>query len=272
MKKVVIAFDGRHFSEGAISFIQYMNEKQPILVTGVFLPAVDYAELLYSIGGLSGPIYYKETEVDDETLQKNIDRFRSVCENNGIEYRVHPDFDKHVVSELITESRFADLMIISSELFYENLGRETQDNYLENVMHRAECPVILVPERFHIPDNIVLAYDGSASSVYAIKQFCYLFPEFTNMKTLLTFVKTGGADIPDLPYLQEFIPRHYSNLQICKFDIDPATYFNTWLQDNSNPWLVTGAYGRSGLSEMIRKSFIADTIHDHKLPIFIAHK
>ena len=37
MKKVVIAFDGNHFSEGAFEFVRRLNELQPILLTGVFL-------------------------------------------------------------------------------------------------------------------------------------------------------------------------------------------------------------------------------------------
>jgi hypothetical protein len=51
MKKVIIAFDGKHFSEGAFEFVRRLNDKQALLVTGVFLPGIDYSELLYSLGG-----------------------------------------------------------------------------------------------------------------------------------------------------------------------------------------------------------------------------
>jgi nucleotide-binding universal stress UspA family protein len=36
--------------------------------------------------------------------------------------------------------------------------------------------------------------------------------------------------------------------------------------------LVAGAYGRSELSGMFRKSFLAEVIAEHKVPIFVAHK
>ena len=38
MKKILIAFDGTHFSDGAFEFARRVNELQPILLTGVFLP------------------------------------------------------------------------------------------------------------------------------------------------------------------------------------------------------------------------------------------
>ncbi len=273
MKKVIVAFDGKHFSDGAFKFLSYLNEKQQILATGVFLPIVDYAELLYSLGGLSGPIYYRDIEGGDTAImQKNIDRFKALCEHNGIEYRVHPDIERNVISEIKLESRYADLLVISSELFYKNLGKGTQDDYIEDVLHNAECPVILIPEHYHFPENVILAYDGSPSSVYAIKQFAYLLPEFTDLKTLLVFAGAETDNIPGMDYIEELTARHFNDLDIHKLGIISNKYFNTWLRDHEKSILVTGAYGRSALSEILKKSFITEAIHDNKLPIFIAHK
>jgi len=273
MKKVIVVFDGHHFSEGAFEFIRQLNEKEQILATGVFLPVIDYAELLYSLGGLSGPMYYSDIAIEDTgIIQKNISHFKSLCKSNGIEYRVHPDLERHVIFEVKLESRFADLLVLSSELFYENLGKDTQDDYIQNVLHKAECPVLLVPEHYHFPENVILAYDGSESSVYAIKQFAYLLPEFANLKTLIVSASTDNKEISDIEYIEEYAACHFKDLTISKLEIDPKMYFNTWLNDNGKSILVTGAYGRSTLSEMLKKSFIAEIIHDHKVPIFIAHK
>ena len=273
MKKVIVVFDGHHFSEGAFEFIRRLNEKDPILVTGIFLPVVDYAELLYSLGGMTGPLYYTDIAFEDTgIIQKNISHFKSLCLQNGIEYRIHPDLERHVISEVKLESRFADLLILSSELFYENLGKDTQENYIENALHKAECPVLLVPEHYHFPENVILAYDGSESSVFAIKQFAYLLPEFVNLKTLLVAAFTGNKNIPDIEYVEEFAACHFKDLTISKLEINPKMYFNTWLNDHGRSILVTGAYGRSVLSEMLKKSFITEIIQDHKVPIFIAHK
>ena len=271
MKKIILALDGNHLSEGAFKFVTQLNKYEPVLLTGVFLPVVDYAELLYSLGGLGGPLYFQDAELEDtRNIQKNIDRFKDLCLEYGLEYRVHPDLDRHVISEIKQESRYADLLVIASELFYENLGDDSHEQYVENALHKSECPVVLIPEHYHAPDNITLAYDGSESSVYAIKQFAYLFPEFKHLKTLLVYA--GTKDIPGIAEIEELAARHFVNLTVCKLEIDPKKYFNTWLEDNGNTMLVSGAYSRSALSEVLSSSFISKTIRDHKVPIFVAHK
>ena len=42
MKKILIAFDGKHFSEGAMQMAAWINEQEPALMTGVFLSPIDY--------------------------------------------------------------------------------------------------------------------------------------------------------------------------------------------------------------------------------------
>ena len=37
MKKILLAFDGTHFSNGAFQFARELNELEPALVTGAFL-------------------------------------------------------------------------------------------------------------------------------------------------------------------------------------------------------------------------------------------
>ena len=51
MKKVLVAFDGHHFSEGALEFARKLNEKNPLVLVGVFLPQVDYSALWSHSGG-----------------------------------------------------------------------------------------------------------------------------------------------------------------------------------------------------------------------------
>ena len=45
MKTIILAFDGVHFSEGAFEFARRLNESQPVLLTGVFLPQAELSNL-----------------------------------------------------------------------------------------------------------------------------------------------------------------------------------------------------------------------------------
>jgi nucleotide-binding universal stress UspA family protein len=274
MKKIILAFDGTHFSAGAFEFARRLNDLQPVLLTGVFLPQVELANL-WSYGHSTGQAFIPLIESNESALvQQNIEKFEKLCQDNGIEYRVHKDIFNFALPELKNESRFADLVILGSEVFYENMGIKNGPNdFLQDALRDLTCPVILVPEKFDFPESIILAYDGSETSVYAIKQFAYLFPELCNMETLLVYASDNpGAAIPNEMQIGELAARHYPNLTLFKLDINPHRFFNTWVKDKKSPVLVSGSYGRSGLSQLFRKSFITGVIKDHRLPIFMAHK
>ncbi len=73
MKKVLIAFDGAHISASALAFALDLNSQSPIMLTGVFLPSMDYADFLnYTYHGLTVPSYYTNAFDDDKQLiEKN---------------------------------------------------------------------------------------------------------------------------------------------------------------------------------------------------------
>jgi hypothetical protein len=271
MKKIVLAFDGSNFSKGSFEFVRRLNELQPVLVTGVFIPQVDYSNLWsYSTaatgaGGLYVPLVEKE---ETESVESNIKQFERLCQSNGIKYRVHTNFFDFALPELKKETRFADVLILSSELFYND-----QFEYLQDVLHIAECPVLVVPEYYNFPTNNVLAYDGSSESVFAIKQFAYIFPELAKNETLLVYAEDNKETrLPAMDNVIELATQHYENLDFYKLNIDPKKYFKAWLEDKQNILLVSGSFGRSGISHLFKKSFVYDILREHKYPVFVAHK
>ena len=275
MKKILLAFDGTHFSEGAFEFARRLNELAPVLVTGVFLTQVDYANLWsYAAGGMGAPLFVPAMEVDNkELIANNKSRFETLCQHNGIEYRTHRDFSDFALPELKKETLFADLLIIGSELFYETAGTAEPNEYLEETLHGVACPVLLLPEKFDFPDNNILSYDGGESSVYAIKQFAYIFPAFAAFKTLLVYAdKHGDKNIPEADNIEELVARHFSNLTISTLDIQSKNGFTDWLGQQKSAILVSGSFGRSSISRLLRKSYISGAIKAHKLPVFIAHR
>jgi hypothetical protein len=275
MKKFLLAFDGKNFSTGALDFVKTLNEINPILVVGAFLPQASYASLWSNSGGaMVGswviPVFEGESS---EIGQKSIEHFESYCTRNHLEYRVHKDFYDFAVPEIKKETRFADLMVISSETFYESPGSREPSDYLQEVLHQLECPVVVVPENFDFPTSNILTYDGSETSVYAIKQFAYLFPELCDNTTMLVYAREkGGEEFPEEINIEELAARHFSDLTLLRVEADPRKYFNSWLMEHNKSIVISGAFGRSGLSRAFRKSFVSEIISDHRLPVFLAHK
>lgn len=271
MLKVIVAFDGQHFSAGAMKMAQWLNSKMPVLISGVFISPVDYRELLgYSGMGVGAPVFPVPFERDDEVINQTMQKFTSYCQDHELEFVAHRDTDLFAMAELVQETRYADLLIISSELFYENIDKTQPNDYLRKILHDAECPVLLVPEQFEIPASVLLSYDGKASSVYAIKQFAYLFPQCCSMGTML--FHSNGTEIPQADRLKELVDRHYDPIDMQQLNEEDAEVLHKWMLDNRHCILVSGAFGRGELSNLFRKSYITDIIKAHRIPIFVAHR
>lgn len=272
MKKIILAFDGTHFSEGAFEFASKLNEIEKILLIGVFLPQAELANL-WSYAHAAGNGFIPLIEAQDaEQVQENISKFEKQCRDSGIKCKVHKNFTDLALNELEAQSRFADLVILGSEVFFEQMGTDLPNEFLEDALRAVSCPVILVPEKYKFPESIVLAYDGSYNSVFAIKLFYYLFPESRNTKTLLIYAKDNDAIIPDKDQLEELLDGHFNDLCLLKIDTPPGKYLQTWITERKSALLVCGSYGRSGFSQLFKKSFVRDIIAQHKIPVFIAHK
>ncbi len=86
MRKILLAFDGTHFSNAALEFASNLNKRNLILLTGAFLPQTDIANLWsYSGGGTAGLEFIPLVEdAGAETIQQNIRRFESCCVDNSI--------------------------------------------------------------------------------------------------------------------------------------------------------------------------------------------
>lgn len=275
MKKVLLAFDGSNYSEGAFEFARILNERSKILITGIFVPKTDYASLWsYAGQGASNTVFVPYIEdVDSEEVKKTISKFEKACQQNDIQYKIHKDYDSSALSALMKESRFADLMILGSETFYSDYSGKDVSEYLKETLHEVECPTIVVPENFIFPKTNIIAYDGSKSSVFAIKQFIYLFPELLNNKSLLVYNKDNDdKDVPDQILIEELAVKHFPNLTIQKNNTEPDSYFNTFLLGRKGALLISGSFGRGGVGSLFHKSFVSDIIKEHGIPVFITHR
>lgn len=274
MKKLIIALDGQHFPKGAFEFAKSIDAKTKILLAGVFLSPVDYSKLL-AYSGLQGITLMPEwltRNNDDLLVSKNISLFTDACTTAGMEFRIHKDTDLMALSSLIEETRFADALLISSELFYANVSANQPNFYLEEVLKKAECPVMLVPENYTEPDHVVLAYDGNESAVFAIKQFAYVFAELAQKETTLLSLTDHEDDLPEYGLISELISRHYPDLKIQTLHLKHKKDFAEWMSRKPDSFIVMGAFSRSVFSQLFKKSFATDVIHDIKMPIFISHK
>ena len=259
----------------SFEFALEMNAEMPILLTGAFLPQAFHLEsLLYYTGGAAAPVVndYPQEEAFAAS-DAAIAQFKTLCEKNNMEYRIHEEPGEELSPALLKETRYADLALISNDVLSGNPNNDLFEGYLKTLLRHTECPVVLMPAKFHKASNVLLAYDGSSSSVYAIRQFAALFPALSKLPALLFYMHPDKSTLlPDMDFIEELAGRHFSDLTIFKAPVSSNAHLAPWLEGQAGSMLVAGSKGRSMLSETLHPSFIQEIIRAHELPVFIAHK
>src|SRR5262245_45396443 len=140
MGKVLLAMDATNPDRGALEFACYLAKLTNSKLTGVFL---------------ENELPFLHTEIEEspgysakvEVIEKNIERFRQNCVNDGASCKVYRDRGVPA-KDLIAKSRFADLLIIDSETSFEKRSEGSPTDFVRLVLRYAECPVIIAPESF----------------------------------------------------------------------------------------------------------------------------
>jgi len=268
MKKIIVVFDGIHYSKGAFDFARELNELNPVFITAVFAPQTI---VLTGDDASAGYIPLLEGTPTD-IIESNIVEFEKNCKNHKIDYSVHRDFNDFALPELVRESLFADLLLVGSELFFFSAGIEKPNIYLKTLLHNSKCPVIVVPEKFAFPREVMIVFSDREDSVFALKQFFYILPELTKLRTSIVFIgKNRDGDFSFHKQLEELVATHFTNYTIESINPDNEKFPKGLFSPAGPALLVCGSYGRSHLWDLFKKSFADSAISSHSLPVFISH-
>jgi hypothetical protein len=273
MKKIIVPFEGPNYPEECLGLVRELNAISPVRFTAVFVPEVDYSQILSVTGGMAGSAYLPDLGDEDQIVAESSLRLEDFCRTHAIQLFIHKERLDFALALIRKETRFADLLVLDGRHFFENIDARQPNAYMKEILHTTECPILLAPEKIDMPGNIILAYDGSAASVHAIKQFSHLFPEFSKLPATLVYLgESKDAAFPDRENIEELVSGYFAELRLLQLHMDHQDFFSRWLPAQERSWLVTGSYGRSDLSQLFSKSFIAGLIREHKTPVFIAHR
>jgi hypothetical protein len=272
MKRYVLLSDSENLPRGVFTFIQSIYDHEPFLLVGAFFHAVNDnmvpADLFNSAAGPNKEM----VTIENVDVSNSVLEFETLCNKHQIEHLIHQQYYEWDIEDVIKESRYADLMLVSNEMLFHDIEPGKPNSFVTGVLHNAECPVLIVPENAGDVKRIAIAYDGSKESVHAIKMFYHTFPFFCELPVEINYwVDKTDDEFPDFDYLEEFAPRHFSNLNFRQVFFDQEKYLATWLSEKRDTLLVSGSYHRSAFSTLLRKSFIHDAITRHSSPIFVAH-
>ncbi|MBS1603332.1 MAG: universal stress protein, partial [Bacteroidetes bacterium] len=209
MEKIMLALDAHQLNISTVDFACYIARLTRSKLTGVFLEGVNPEDYGYIPG--SGDASYEDggKDLTEQQVTKTIEQFRESCICRETSNLVHRDRGMPL-SEVLEESRFADLIIVDPSTSFSRSDRGIPSGFVKDVLEGSECPVLVAPYSFSAIEEIILTYDGSESSVFAIKQFAHLFPGLTDKKVVVVSVRDlEGGSLEQQYKIKEWLKAHY---------------------------------------------------------------
>lgn len=277
MKKIIAAFDGLKLSQSTIDYTIKLGIQHEAHLVGVFLDDITYSSRgiyqLYNEKEFSHQRVQQIAEQDLKDRNESVAKFEAACQKAGLNYSVHRD--KNIaLSDLVLESTYADLLVIDAT---ETLNRYTEvppTRFITELLSRVQCPVLLVPKHYTEISEVVLLYDGSPTSVYAIKTFGCLLPVLNTLPTEVVTVKSNEEDLhlPQSKLMKEFMKRHNPDATYTVLKGQPELEIPIHLRKQGGQALVVlGAYQRGSVSRLFRISMADVLVQELQWPLFIAH-
>lgn len=278
MKRILVALDAREINLNTLDFSCYISRLMKSNITGVFLEnLVTENKLLIKEGYDATYLRWGPDEADPE-YQKKMEKLR---ENIGIfqDYCAKKEISCNVLckkgtpaKELIKESRFADLLITDAQTCFDKSFKGSPTSFEKDILIAAECPVTIAPDGFNRIDEIIFCYDGSRNSFYSIRQFDYIFPELMQKNVILLSVNIADeSDLPDVEKLKEWFFSRNTQLHFEFRQGKPEDELFSYLLQKKNSLVILGAYGRSSLSRLFRRTTANNILKTTHLPVFITH-
>lgn len=278
MKTIFLVLDALNPDKGTSDFAFYLAHLSKAKVYGIFLERseLDFnaiLELNEAASGASKPIsnQLNAPSSSKELIKANIQLFKESCTSNEVCSDIYVD---HQISlnELIKLSRFADLMVVDAALSLGFSAASAPSENVKDILNRTNCPVIIAPLTFERIDELVFTYNGSLSSLFAIKQFTYLFPEcFDKKLSVIRVNKSGTRFQNDHDKFSEWLKCHYLDINFIAIEGNTEHELMSFLLRKKHVFIVMGAYSRSSISQFFNESTAEILIKTLTQPIFIAH-
>jgi hypothetical protein len=278
MNHFIAAFDGLRYSLHTRDAAIEITQNAGAYLSAIFLDDLSNTSYkIYQLIEKEGVSEKKLLSYKSKDFQQRIQSakdFETVAHAAGIHFNIHHD-KRIAINELIHESSFADLLIVDSKETLTHYSEKSPTRFIKDLLRGVQCPVLLVSQTYTTPTKVVFLYDGSPSSIYAIKMFDYLLkPIYKDITVELLTVKGMEEDLhlPDHKLMKEFIKLRYQKpvYTILK-GLAETEIINFVQQLPKSTLLVLGAYGRSIVSNWFKSSLSGGILKETSLPMFIAH-
>lgn len=277
MEKILLVMCGAAPTRNALNFACYLSDITRSRLTGFFFERALYARQP-ELKQLYGMPYLESITAGDLPEQRTktkkagdyMREFEETCDVKGIPATARY-LEDSILDNIIEESKFADLIIADAAVSAVSNSHEAPSPFLQQLLATAQCPVIIAPSAFTSIDEIVFCYDGSPSSVFAMKQLTYLLPELSETRATVIQIKEEVMPAGEKKRIANWLSRRFESAEITTLKGNSEQVLFDYLLKRQNAMVVMGAYGRSIVSRLFRHSHADLLIKTLAYPLFITH-
>jgi hypothetical protein len=270
MKNILIVSNEFGFSQNVMRFGIEVARTDGSLLHSIFMrPLHQEEELSYMFPNdyrLSGVDINEDTlkQEDQRLIEMNTQYFKDECAAAGIPFEIDVQ-QQTTLKEFIEKSYFSDLIILDADA---NLG----PYQLKDLLTDAHCPVCLIPSRAQAVEQVVLCYDGSDNSIYAMKQYSYLFPQWRTKPTTLLTINSNRVAGEGETYLTAWLKQHFPAAKRELLAGNPQKELVHYVSGMPQGTLVVlGAYSRGAISRLVHQSTADTLLQQTGATLFVAH-
>ena len=264
MKKILVVFNGINAPWHILRFATSIAKTKDALVQGIFLMDHEVKDPFPNDLALTETDVTRGTVSEEDAILEshNITMFENICKASGVVCQIEK---KALLEELIEQSSQADLVVVDTT-------PDFQEYSLHDILKDAHCPVCLVSINTPVVEKIILLYNGSASSKFAIERFNDLFPEWLHLPTTLLSINPPEKFEND-DFLNNWLPGHFTQLDIVRLHGNEKKELVNFLnKDPNNVLVVMGAFGRNIISRFFHHSLSNVILDETKVSLFTTHK
>ena len=281
MEKILVAVNSRQINTVTIDFACYLANLTKSKLTTLFLKDKPFELIpsreLKSSYNEAGQAAMSEHGAVDLDTDKEVRFFIDACKRRGVTAEIllrgkAYGNEGSPVDETVNESRFADLLIIDAETSFGNKTESLPGHFVQEVATRSECPVVIATTKFDGIEELIFCYDGGRSAVFAIKQFTYLFPQLSKKRIVILEVDRNENTIKQKEKISNWLQQHYVQIDFQELIGDAREEMLKYFLMKEKQFVIMGAYGRSHISNLFKRSSANLLMRVVDLPLFISHQ
>lgn len=278
MKNFIAVFDGYKMSASTLAYAIHLSKASDAMLTGVFLDAFFYHN--YNLKSVlkqqsdSSEVIEALQEKDRKQRDLAVLEFQKACSAAGVRYAVHRD-ESLPVQELRYESMFADLIIINEHETFSRSAESSAYEFIDTLLAQTHCPVLVVPDVFSPPQQLVFLYDGNPSSIFSIKLFGYLFGGLSDLPVTVLTVNEGDTEelyLPENLQIRSLIDRLFSNVSYQVLKGNAREQILSGVGKESGKLVLLGAYRLNAVTGLFTDGIADRLLEIRDMPVFISPK